>query len=90
MSGGGTVAITGGGVADFTEIFNENVTFGVGGQPGAGTLELAQSYGGTISGFGSGDALDLTDLVYSSDEHAIWRNGILTIYEGATPKKRSR
>ncbi len=88
VSGGGAVAITGGGIADFTKIFNENVTFGVSGQPGAGTLELAQSYGGTISNFGANDLLDLTNLGFSPGEHVVWQQGVgggtLAIYNGST------
>ena len=67
VSGDGTVIIKNGGQADFTGAFNENVTFS-----GAGTLALAQSYTGTVSGFGKGDKIDLTTLAYSRREYAIW------------------
>ena len=52
---------------------------------GTGTLELAHSlggaYGGTITGFGSGDAIILDDIAFSKGEYAIWCDGKLTIYE---------
>jgi T5SS/PEP-CTERM-associated repeat protein len=69
VSGSGAVMITGGGAADFLQAFHQNVTFS-----GAGALQLAQSttYGGTLSGFGAGDSLDLTDIAYSSGEHLVW------------------
>ena len=79
----GAVMITGGGLADFADVFDQNVTF-----TGAGTLELAHSssYGATVSGFASGDKIDLTDLAYASNETAVWTqaNGTLQIYSGVT------
>ena len=65
----GAVMITSGGLADFADVFDQNVTF-----TGAGTLELAHSssYGATVSGFVSGDKIDLTDLAYASNETAVW------------------
>ena len=89
VGGCGTVTITGGGTADFQDAFDQNVTF-----TGAGTLELAQCYGGTVSGFSTGDALDLTNLTYSSCDHVVWTpsavscggegSGTLAIYNGET------
>ena len=72
VSGTGTVAIGGGGTAEFGSTFDQNVTFS-----GAGTLQLAHSqgtdYSGTISGFGPGDALDLRDLAFAtSGEQLAW------------------
>ena len=40
------------------------------------------SYTGTVSGFGTGDAIVLTDLVWTSTETASWNNGTLTISDG--------
>ena len=54
--------------------------------PGTGTLQLdhSQHYGGTISGFGVGDTIDLTDLTYSTSETDVWNSttDTLTIYNG--------
>ncbi len=82
VGGSGRVTISGGGVADFAGTFSESVTFA-----GSGTLELAHTlggaYGGTIGGFQTGDGIELTDLIYSSNESAVWNSGILTIYDGS-------
>ena len=59
VGGSGTVLIESGGYADFAVAFDQNVTFS-----GAGTLALAQSYSGTITGFGADDALDLTNIAF--------------------------
>ncbi len=42
---------------------------------------LSLPYGGTVTGFGAGDAIDLTDLSHSSNETATWsqNDGKLTI-----------
>jgi hypothetical protein len=84
VGGSGNVAIAGGGLAEFAGTFNQDVTFS-----GAGTLDLAQVYGGTVTGFGAGDGIDLTNLVYSSNEHAVWTQGTgtLTIYNGVTAEE---
>ena len=82
----GMVSISGGGIAEFGSTFNQNVTFS-----GAGTLELARSlgtsYAGTVTGFGAGDALELTDLTYSSGATASWAqgsgSGTLTVSNGS-------
>ncbi len=82
VTGSGDVVITGGGLADFSGTFNQNVVF-----TGAGTLELAQAFGGTVTGFNTGDVLDLTNVSYSASETATWTqlvgSGTLTIYDGA-------
>ena len=56
----------------------------------AGTLSLAQAYGGTVSGFGAHDLIDLTNLHYdSSASHYSVSNGngpdeyLVTVFEGA-------
>ena len=87
VSGTATVTIAGGGLADLvgttTQTLNLNATFS-----GNGTLELdnPQHYGGTITGFGAGDTIDLTDLGYSSNETAVWNNAnkTLTISNGTS------
>ena len=82
VSGSGTVLIENGGYAFFADAFDQNVTVS-----GAGTLALAQSYSGTITGFGADDALVLTNIPYeashtlalwdSSDNTLIITNGLL-------------
>jgi adhesin HecA-like repeat protein len=62
ISGTGSVTITGGGTANFQSFFSQNVTFS-----GGGTLELSHpgsfdpsgGTGSAISGFATGDTLDL-------------------------------
>jgi hypothetical protein len=80
VAGGGYVEISGDGTAVFAGAFRQDVAFS-----GTGTLELAHSlggaYGGTITGFGSGDAIILDDIAFSKGEYAIWCDGKLTIYE---------
>ena len=65
---------------------NEIVTLANG-----GTLQLDYpanfaNPGDTISGFASGDAIDLPSLTYSSSEYAVWNQaaGTLRLYNGAT------
>jgi hypothetical protein len=52
--GGGEVEISGGGAARFGGTLAANTSFA-----GVGTLELADPYGGTISGMAANDAVDL-------------------------------
>ncbi|MEI9926186.1 MAG: FecR domain-containing protein [Bradyrhizobium sp.] len=50
--------------------------------PGAmGTLKLdhSQGFGGTISGFGAGDVIDLADLTYSATESYVWNGAANTL-----------
>ena len=86
VSGSGYVLITNGGLANFADDFEQNVTF-----QGAGTLELQQSlsgsdYSGIITGFGAGDTIDLHDLTFLTSEYDIWTQGVgggsLAIYYG--------
>ncbi len=61
VTGAGSVTLTGGGTAGFQSTFNQYVTFS-----GAGTLELTQSYGGTISGFDASASNDTIELPLST------------------------
>jgi hypothetical protein len=85
IDGTGNVIITGGGLAHFADVFNQDVTFA-----GPGTLQLDQSviydgdaltssYTGTISGFGKGDTIDLTALNYSCTETDVWNGATHTL-----------
>ena len=85
IDGTGNVIITGGGLAHFADVFNQDVTFA-----GPGTLQLDQSviydgdaltssYTGTISGFGKGDTIDLTALNYSCTETDVWNSATHTL-----------
>jgi hypothetical protein len=58
-----SVLITGGGLANFQDTFDQNATFA-----GFGILELAQSqsYAATIHGYSDAAVLDLTDINFSS------------------------
>jgi hypothetical protein len=70
------VAITGGGIAEFSDTLTQAVTFGVGGLPGAGTLVLDQApaEGAGMIGFGVNDVLDLTYL-----DAQLLQNGCLSL-----------
>ena len=89
VSGDASVTIAGGGLADFAgnsaqgqpQTLMLNASF-----YGSGTLQLddSQHYGGTVSGFGAGDIIDLADVTYSPNETDVW-NGLtdtLTITSG--------
>ncbi len=86
VSGNGTVTITDGGIADFANAFSGDVLFA-----GAGSIEFARPYSGTMSGFGNGDLVDLTNYNYSTNETAIWTEnssntgGALTINNNTQP-----
>jgi len=85
ITGGGDVVIAGDGNANFAATFDQNVTF-----TGLGVLELdhPQNYGGTVSGFGVGDVIDLNDLAYSANDTVSWTqgdgSGVLTIDDNGT------
>ena len=85
VTGAGDVAIGGGGAAEFAGTFDQNVTFT---GPGVLELEHSQNYGGTVSGFATGDAIDLNDLAYSADESLTWTqgsdDGVLTVDDNGT------
>ncbi len=91
VTGTASVTITGSGFADFVGALGSplllNAAFS---GASAGTLELDHSrqYGGTVSGFATGDAIDLTDLHYANPETVTWTqngaSGTLTISNGTT------
>ena len=74
FSGAGSLEIAGGGKADFLGAFSENTAF-----TGNGTLELNQAYGGTVSGFASGDVIDLHNIAFSTGEYDLWTQGTGTL-----------
>jgi len=86
------VVITDGGLADFADQLGAlgpvDITFGAGGAPGAGTLELQRAPASDvkIADFGSGDTIDLANLRFSFREHVVWNqaSGTLSIYDGCT------
>ena len=74
FNGTGSIEITGG-TAEFQDIISQSVLFS-----GAGTLELSQAtYGGTITGFGTGDALELSNQTYSPTESVTFSGSTLTV-----------
>ena len=79
--GGSDIALIDGGTMEFGGASNANVQFS-----GAGTLVLDDfNFTGTISGFGAGDAIDLTDnLKLSSSVTDVWNSATdtLTISSG--------
>ena len=81
---GGAATINDGGTLEFAWTSNVGTTF-----DGAGTLQLDNQnlgyYTGTVSGFGSGDAIDLTALSYSAaNESLTWNQstGTLSVSNG--------
>jgi probable HAF family extracellular repeat protein len=72
VCGPGSVTIGGGGTADFEQSLTENVAF-----TGAGTLALADTcaFSSDISGFGTGDMLDLTDVRFACGPTVTWTQG---------------
>jgi hypothetical protein len=80
VTGSGSALIVGGGTTDFSAAFGENVAF-----EGAGHLILSQAYGGTISGFGVSDSIDLANILFASGDHVMWQQtggtGTLSLLE---------
>ena len=79
----GAITVVGGGVAELVNSAAQNISFA-----GTGTLLLdaSQAYTtGVVSGFGLGDAIDLKDLAYASNETLSWSQstGTLTINGGS-------
>ncbi len=81
-----SVTITNGGMAEFAggssgQPLDLNATFS-----GSGALQLdhSQYFGGTLTGFASGDTIDLKDIGYASGETNVWNGGndTLTITNG--------
>ncbi|HML08965.1 MAG TPA: hypothetical protein VK430_12670 [Xanthobacteraceae bacterium] len=75
VSGSGDVVIAHGGYALFAVAFDQNVTFS-----GDGTLALTQAPGGdvTLTTFGAGDALDLTNIAFPGGSPSFSSNGANT------------
>ncbi|WP_244098726.1 beta strand repeat-containing protein [Burkholderia ambifaria] len=88
VTGAGSATISGGATLEFGGASAENTTFADG---AAGTLKLDYSAGftGTVSGFGAGDALDLTDVLFgdhttlSFTANDTGTGGTLTVSDGA-------
>jgi hypothetical protein len=66
VTGNGTATISGAATLEFGAASAENTTFAVG---ATGTLKLDQSasFTGSVSGFESGDALDLADIAFGAN-----------------------
>ncbi|WP_260432371.1 Ig-like domain-containing protein [Burkholderia sp. Bp9140] len=87
VTGAGSATISGAATLEFGGASAENTTFADG---AAGTLKLDQSAGftGTVSGFGAGDALDLTDVLFgdhttlSFTANDAGTGGTLTVSDG--------
>ncbi len=79
VTGAGHALVTNGGALRFLDAFNENVTFS--GTTGS-SLELTDAFGGTISGFGVGDTIQLlganadTAALNSSDDLIVSLAGV--------------
>ncbi|RQS08825.1 Ig-like domain repeat protein, partial [Burkholderia sp. Bp8998] len=87
VTGAGSATISGAATLEFGGASAENTTFADG---AAGTLKLDQSAGftGTVSGFGAGDSLDLTDVLFgdhttlSFTANDAGTGGTLTVSDG--------
>jgi hypothetical protein len=87
VTGNGTATISGSATLEFAAASAENTSFAAG---AAGTLKLdqAENFSGTISGFGAGDALDLSDIAFGANltvgykANAAGTGGTLSISEG--------
>jgi autotransporter-associated beta strand protein len=82
--------INNGGELELGGASSEQVTFQ---SSSTGTLRLdqPQNFTGTVTGFGAGDTIDLSNVTHSSGEYAVWTqsstasggNGTLAIYNAA-------
>jgi hypothetical protein len=87
VSGGGVERIGGGGGGEFAAAFDAAVSFDSG---TSGALKLDQSslFSGTIAGFATGDAIDLTDIAFGAADtlgyaaNASNTGGLLTVSDG--------
>nr|WP_242431852.1 Ig-like domain-containing protein [Burkholderia ambifaria] len=87
VTGAGSATISGAATLEFGGASAENTTFADG---AAGTLKLDHSAGftGTVSGFGAGDSLDLTDVLFgdhttlSFTANGAGTGGTLTVSDG--------
>jgi hypothetical protein len=67
VTGSGTASITNGGELQFNADFQQAVSFGDGGR-----LTLSSTYNGAITGFGSGDTIDLASASSKSSYFLVW------------------
>ena len=87
VTGAGSALVTAGGQLTFASTYSQNVAFS-----GAGALALAQSYGGTLSGFGKSDTIDLGFVTYASGDYGVFTanaqatGGALAIYTSGGTK----
>jgi hypothetical protein len=87
VTGNGSAEISGSATLEFGGASSENTSFAAG---ATGTLKLdhAESFAGTISGFGAGDALDLADIAFGANTtlgysaNAAGTGGSLNISDG--------
>jgi len=87
VTGNGTATISGSSTLEFAAASDANTTFAAG---TTGTLKLdqAENFTGSISGFGAGDALDLTDIASGANltvgytANAAGTGGTLSISDG--------
>jgi hypothetical protein len=88
VTGGGSATIAGSATLEFAAASDANVSFDNG---TAGNLILDQSlgFGGTVAGFGTGDTLDLGDIVFGANStvayaaNADGTEGTLSVSDGA-------
>jgi hypothetical protein len=86
-TGNGTAMISGSATLEFGATSAENTSFAAG---AAGTLKLdqAESFSGSVSGFGAGDTLDLSDIAFGANltigytANAAGTGGSLSISDG--------
>ena len=87
VTGGGTATISGAAILEYGGASSGTTTFAAG---AAGELKLDQSanFAGAISGFTSGDSLDLADIVFGANttlgfsENSAGTGGTLTVSDG--------
>jgi hypothetical protein len=87
VAGNGTATISGSATLEFGAASAENTSFAVG---ATGTLKLdhAESFSGSISGFGAGDQLDLSDIGFGAhltvgySPNSAGTGGTLNIHDG--------
>src|SRR5207248_1644233 len=87
VTGDGSARISGNGLLEFGAASTENTTFDAG-ATGILKLDQSSSFSGTVSGFASGDALDLADIAFGASTttsytaNAEGTGGTLTVSDG--------